>query len=260
MLKSNFVREEKIYIGSIPLLRLKNICSYNLIKKNIIFYHGWSSNKESQRARGLFLSSLGYTVYLPEAINHGERGQIDFTDVKNGIKYFWPTILNTVEEARGIISYLREVDKIEGELYIGGNSMGGFISSGIFANNENIDGLFVLNGSCNWDKTNRIFVKYIDNRTGTKIDMARDFPEIYSKIDKMDPMSKIDKVKGRRILLLHGDSDTLVPIEPQREFFNKIKENAKDSPIEMIEYKNLNHFVTTNMLEEIANFIGPCIK
>lgn len=259
MIKSNFIREEKIYIGDIPLIRLENIYGEGPIRKNIIFYHGWSSNKESQRARGIFLASLGYRVYLPEAINHGERGAIDFSNMENSIKYFWPTILNTIEEGDYLIKSLRKTGKIEGELYIGGNSMGGFISSGIFTGNQNIDGLFVLNGCCNWDRINRIFVKYIDEKTGKKIDMAKDYPQVYSKIDEMDPMVNLEKLKGRRILLLHGDSDTLVPIEPQREFFNKLRTLDKDFKVEMIEYKNLNHFVTTNMLEEVAKFIGPCI-
>ena len=51
--------------------------------------------------------------------------------------------------------------------------------------------------------------------------------------------------------MLHGDRDGLVPIEGQRIFYSKIKESY-DNPkrIKLIEYPNLNHFVTTNMMEE----------
>ncbi|WP_424572096.1 hypothetical protein [Schnuerera ultunensis] len=51
--------------------------------------------------------------------------------------------------------------------------------------------------------------------------------------------------------MLHGNSDNVVPIESQRIFYNKIKPmyNYRDR-IKFLEYPNLNHFVTTNMMEE----------
>jgi len=56
---------------------------------------------------------------------------------------------------------------------------------------------------------------------------------------------------NRPILLLHGDRDSLVPVESQRNFYSEIKPMYKfKDKIEFIEYENLNHFVTTNMMEE----------
>lgn len=51
--------------------------------------------------------------------------------------------------------------------------------------------------------------------------------------------------------MLHGDADDQVPIKCQKEFYRKIEPVYEDKDrIKLIEYPNLNHFVTTNMMEE----------
>ncbi len=68
----------------------------------------------------------------------------------------------------------------------------------------------------------------------------------------MDPMNNLELIVNRPILLLHGgDSDTVVSIESQIKFYDKIKPMYEDKKkIKFIQYPNLNHFVTTNMMEE----------
>lgn len=75
--------------------------------------------------------------------------------------------------------------------------------------------------------------------------------EMEERINKFDPMNNLHLLIDRPILLLHGDSDSLVSIESQRIFYKKIElmYNCGDK-IKLIEYPNLNHFVTTNMMEE----------
>ncbi len=74
-LKSNYILEEQISIGKIPAILFRPRESRELIP-TIIFYHGWSSDKETQRIRGFILSSVGYQVVIPDAINHGEKNPL----------------------------------------------------------------------------------------------------------------------------------------------------------------------------------------
>ncbi len=70
-------------------------------------------------------------------------------------------------------------------------------------------------------------------------------------------MNHLDRLVNRPILLLHGDSDTLVPVESQRIFYNKLNSIYEDKEkLKLIEYPGLNHFVTTNMMEESINWLG----
>ena len=149
--------ERKIYIGNIPVIRFVPKEKKEDKYKTIVFYHGWSSNKESQRLRAYILASLGYQVIVPDAINHGERGTVDYLDPSVGVDKFWPTVIENIREfdkiKRYIVNFLNgDIEKIT----VTGNSMGGITAAGILANDNDIKTGVVLNGSCNWTMTNEI--------------------------------------------------------------------------------------------------------
>lgn len=66
-------------------------------------------------------------------------------------------------------------------------------------------------------------------------------------------MNNLDLIINRPTLLLHGFNDQVVKIDSQMVFYEKIRPLYSDqSSIQLIEYINLGHFVTTNMMEEAA--------
>ncbi len=239
--------ERKIYIGNIPVIRFIPKEKKEDKYKTIVFYHGWSSNKESQRLRAYILASLGYQVIVPDAINHGERGIVDYLDPSVGVDKFWPTVIENIKEFNKIKKYI--VNFLNGDIEkiaVTGNSMGGITAAGILANDDDIKTGVVLNGSCNWTMTNEIF------RDMLKIDNDTIFRNIEDSIYDIDPINNLNNLKGKNILLQHGLSDSVVNIKPQISFFNRL--NKKDTNVELIRYENLNHFVTTNMMEEMINW------
>ena len=244
-LKSNSVIEEKVYIGEIPAIVFRPKERKALLP-TIIFYHGWSSDKETQRMRGFILASVGYQVIIPDAIHHGERNPIDNYNMENAGKYFWDTIFNNLDESNVIIDeIILRYNADPMRIGVMGNSMGGFTAAGVFTHNSRIRVLVVLNGSCAWENSNRVFKEPFE------ISMTEDLKELEEKIKKIDPISNLPLLKDRPILMLHGDSDTVVSIESQRVFYEKIKPFYEDKEkIKFVEYNNLNHFVTTNMMEE----------
>lgn len=246
-LESKNVIEEKVNIDGIPSIIFRpnlELESY----PTIIFYHGWSSNKESQRFRGFILSSLGFQVIIPDAIYHGERNPIDHKDPSNGEKYFWPVVFNNMEEFNSIIQFaIENYNADKSKIGVAGNSMGGFTTAGVFTHNKIIKGAVVYNGSCFWNHSNEIFKEALGVKSS---DSTRDIEE---KIHRLDPMNNLELIINRPILLLHGDRDSLVPIDSQRLFYEKAFPLYEDnSKIKFIEYPKLNHFVTTNMMEETA--------
>ncbi|MCF6464879.1 alpha/beta fold hydrolase [Clostridium sp. Cult2] len=241
-IKSNYILEEKISIEGIPAILFRPKERKGLIP-TIILYHGWSSNKELQRMRGFILSTVGYQVIIPDAVHHGERNPLQNYDIDDGRKYFWDTIFSNLEESKSIIDEI--ILKYNGDsdrIGVIGNSMGGFTAAGVYTHNPSIKALVIFNGSCGWENSNEIFKEIFK--------MTKD-EEIEEKIFQLDPMHNLNLLKDRPILLLHGDSDDLVSIESQRIFYKKIKPVYKyEDRIKFIEYPNLNHFVTTNMMEE----------
>lgn len=246
-LKSNCILEEKVKIQSIPSIVFKPKEAKEPIS-TIIFYHGWSSNKELQRLRGFILASVGYQVVIPDAVYHGERNPLTDYGDEAAIEYFWDVIFNNIEEYSKIVQELvLNYNADYKRIAVMGNSMGGFTASGIFTHNEDIKTLIVFNGCCVWENFNK----------NIEVPKSEKLESIEKRVNAMDPMNNLHLLKDRPILLLHGDSDIVVPIDSQRIFYNKLNPlyNCKEK-IKFIEYPRLNHFVTTNMMEESINWLG----
>ena len=144
------VLTEKIFIGNIPLLLLRDENSKTA--KGVIFiYHGWSSKKENYHFIGSIFALGGYQVVIPDSHNHGERGALEYEKESVMEENFWTTVINSVDEYFKIKDYLLGTKKLLSEdIFVMGNSMGGMISSGIFVKDEGILSSVVMNGACNW--------------------------------------------------------------------------------------------------------------
>ncbi|NLK64508.1 MAG: prolyl oligopeptidase family serine peptidase [Tissierellia bacterium] len=246
-IKSSFIIEEEIRIKGIPAIIFRPRGAKEL--PSIIFYHGWGSDKNTQRIRGFILAAAGYQVVIPDAVYHGERNPLADYSMAAVKEYFWDIIFSNMEEYSTIekeliLKYNTEPDRIA----VMGNSMGGFTAAGIFTHNKNIKALTVFNCSCSWESF---------NKQNFQIDMTEKLERLTRKAVEMDPYNHIGMLKDRPILMLHGDSDTLVPVEGQRDFYDKFYTIYQEKEkIKLVEYPGLNHFVTTNMMEESINWLG----
>lgn len=251
LLNNENIKEENINIKGIPCVRLVPRCK-NKPFPTIIFYHGWGSNKESQRFRGFILANLGCQVIIPDAIYHGERNPIIYNN-DNAAKYFWEVVLNNVEEFNILENELiSSYDSAPDSMAVTGHSMGGFTSAGVFTHNENIKTAVILNGSLNWEMSNEILFEKMPTATVEERGLTE-------KAKLLDPMNNLHKLLERPLLILHGGGDSVVSKVPQQIFYKKIKPLYKDkTKIDMIEYPDLGHFVTTNMLEDAARWFLKC--
>lgn len=251
---ADHIVEQRIKIDDIPALLFRPKDKEGLLH-TIIFYHGWGSNKNSQRIRAFLLCSLGYQVIVPDALHHGERGLLEYINPDNVRDNFWPVVFNNIEESELIINELKEkYNANPGTISVMGHSMGGFTSAGIFTHNPNIKTMVVVNGSCNWLHTNNIF------KENPAFINSEGYEDMEKKIVLLDPMNNLNLLVNRPILLLHGAGDSVVPISSQRIFFNKIKAmyNEADN-IKFIEYPNLDHYLTTCMMEQTVKWLGDIL-
>jgi uncharacterized protein len=252
-INSPFIEETKIYIDSIPVIRLKPKIELQKFP-TIILYHGWSSSKEFQRMRGYILSNLGFQVLIPDSVNHGERNPVDYTDLSNMKDFFWITVLQSIEESEKIINYaIDNLNMDKARIGVTGHSMGGFISTGIFTHNRKIKTGVILNGSANWNHCNKLLVEnFMDNIDNPEV-LKEEVLKIESNISTLDPINHLDKIKDRPLLMINGGADNVVPMESQKLFYEEARKSYSDkSIIDLIVYNNLGHFVTTNMMEDTS--------
>lgn len=217
----------------------------------IIFYHGWTSKKEYQRFRGYILASLGYQVVIPDAKNHGERGQIDYYAKENAGR-FWEVVLQNLSEFKDLSTGLINNHKADkNRIGLTGHSMGGFTSAGIFAENMDVKTAVIVNGSFDWGRSNDIFKRTLG------INEAPYFEELEKRVIERSPANKIGSLLERPILILHGGADKVVDISPQKDFYERLRENYKENEgLKMLTYANLGHFMSVNMIEEMSKWFG----
>ena len=248
---NEFVTEKRIEVGEIPCLQFYPDNSRDKLP-TIIYYHGWSSNKEFQRFKANVLASYGYQVVVPDSIHHGERDPIKHEEEGMLEKYLLKTIVTSIEEAPVLINYVKEIEKTDKDrIGIIGTSMGGFISSGIFAQQQILKTLVVLNGACAWHK-----LEAFDQQEHTD-----EYWNYRNELVKYNPAEHLDLFNERPVLLLHGDSDTSVPIEGQRYFYKKAVEHYEDkNRIELVEVPRMDHYISTGMWENAIAFNEDYLK
>lgn len=235
---SPFVAAERLEIAGIPTLKLtpKGIAGK---LPTLIYYHGWTSNKDNQIFRLLAFVTFGMQVFAPDAIHHGERGTIDYS--APGLEqYFWETIIQNVQESSLIVdTIVAKYQADSARMGVMGHSMGGFTAAGVFATNPHLKALVAFNGSCAWLQMEEFLEKDPDPAALKK------------RLAQYDLLNNKDCLRQRPVLMLNGGSDTTVPVDSQRWFYEQVAPLYLDCPerLQLQEFPGVGHFIEVNMLE-----------
>lgn len=241
MLNRQFpVEIERLQIAHIPSVLIH---PYHLDTSGsaVILYHGWGMNKESQIFMGSVLACHGFWVLIPDALYHGQRETIDHGQEGAMERSFLPILMQTVEEAGLLMEFMNTQAQKIGVL---GISMGGFSGSGVFVTQETLKCLVVFNGSCAWREAARLFM--------TRRSKGRDTGEAWETLKLYDPLEQAEKLRQRPLLMMHGEEDTVVPMESQKIFVQKVAPLYKEveERFQFIPVPHLNHHVTMSMMEK----------
>ena len=242
--ENSFITITREEINAVPCLKFEPK-GYEGLLPTVIYYHGWHSSKDAKRFEAQVIASNGYQVIVPDALHHGDRDAIDHDNQQNLEIYLWEIILQSVKESKKFIEVIiNEHEADSTRIGIMGSSMGAITAGGIFAHNPDVKCLVGFNGIFAWQEA--IKINHLPSTSEVNMELIKHY----------DLMTNGDKIKERAILILHGTEDTSVPIESQRLFFNKmIPLYIKDpNKLEFIEESNVNHRVTTGMLQEAVTW------
>ena len=205
------IQEKQVGIKGIPGLV---ITSGEKAKGVVLFYHGWSSQIEFQAVRGRILASYGYDVVIPDAVNHGHRGTLDY-ESKVVYPDFWQTIFQNLTEVPVMLEYIQE-NWPDTPIAVMGHSMGGFTALGAVSLFREFKTAVVMNGSGWWDESDRRF------RAALHIEKPRAYRFIQMQFAAMDPYTHMDRLSGRSLLSLRGGADDVVDGAAQELYLEKL--------------------------------------
>lgn len=233
----NQLKTEKMEIHGIPVTIVHPPVE---TRKPAILYHGWSSCSEYQLTKASILAVNGYTVFIPEALYHGERGALTDYYQKEDYDIFWKTIFRNMEEFPFLSSYIKE--RFSEKPFILGHSMGGLSVLGIGSiHGQDLKGIVCFNGSGDWLMTHL----FIQARFGMYVE--KDWP-LYDEIEKESPINHLDTLKNVPIFMTNGDSDNSIDPRAQAHFYDELVK--AEGKAERVTYPFLGHFVTTNMMDD----------
>lgn len=244
---------ENITVGDVPCIRFypSKSSGFKAPFATLLYYHGWSSQKENQTLIAHLFASLGFQVLVPDAIHHGERGKFNDYD-KAFCRNLFLTIMQNLAEFPLLLNHLTEqcgADK--NAVAVAGNSMGGFTAAGIFTHNSAVKTAIVFNGACDWENS----VLYMEKKGKTQ--------PLYrsAAVKKANPAYNMEKIINRPLLLMHGTKDAFVPYAVQKQFYKKASALYKNpDKIVFIGVERMNHYISVQMLSHAASWLEKELK
>ncbi|NDI35044.1 alpha/beta hydrolase family protein [Chengkuizengella sediminis] len=213
-------------------------------KKTIIFYHGWGTTVESNMDVAEVLANEGYQVIFPEIIYHDTRNCLEnHFDEEIIQSYFWKTIITMIKEWD---KFIQVIGIPEHEIILVGSSMGGFIANGIFATRQSLGGLVNINGSGSFVLSEQIFRKQVERPELSTVE--------YNLLKRYDPV-QFENCSAP-VLLMHGDSDTTVSIDGQKDYYLYLTEIKKREDVDLFIYENTNHVITLSMVKDLIKWLN----
>ncbi|MEI2665790.1 alpha/beta hydrolase [Rossellomorea sp. LJF3] len=218
----------------------------NESNKVIIIYHGWGGSALGYRDLAEELAGEGFNVIVPEIIYHDTRQKLaDHFESKTVQAYFWETIMTTIDEFHDFVNTLGIYKE---NVILIGSSMGGCIANGIFAREPVVGGLVNMNGSGSFVLSEKLF---------RERDGRGDIPDQLNKrLKDYDPVEWAAGLSP--VLLMHGDSDQIMPIEGQMDYDRYLKENR--SHVDFRVYEGVNHQITSDMVEDLIRWLNGLSK
>ena len=128
----------------------------------------------NSKAKGLYFGQLRFSGLNSRCYKSWERKALLIT-IRKLDKYFWPTIIRNIEEAKEIIDYA--VDNLADKDRIGVIGHSEALPLGSLPTISEVKTAVILNGSYNWQGANEIF-------GGLGVESTSDFQE-EEKIDSL---------------------------------------------------------------------------
>lgn len=248
-------------VCNIPIL---DIYQANEIEKRpiIIMLHGAKARKEKYIERALEYAKNGYFVTVFDAYGHGElRNDYENVEITGFDKSKIDKLLRFYTETSKYINII--IDSYKDIIYADSDRIGLIgVSMGahtIYYNiakekNPKIKVAVAINGSPSWVNFVRRYVAAIPD--GDTRFSENEIINVEKYIKTIEPLNYYYNFNDFPLLILNGKVDKLIPINEVRNSYTKLQSCYDNNQlINFIEYEEIGHTVTNEMLKEAYKWI-----
>ena len=236
------LKTEKVYCGDIPVHIIHPAREEG---KALLLYHGWSSRAEFQTTKAAIFALHGFTVFVADAMHHGERDALTDYYAAEDYPIFWQTILQNIKEYPKLLNFLKE--KGYEKPVLAGHSMGGMSVLGIAAAYpDTMKSVISFNGSGDW------LLSHLFMQARFGLAVTRDWP-LYDVLAEKQPISHVEEMKELPIFMTNGEADISVDPRAQAHFYETLRQVG--GHVTRVTYPRLGHFVTTNMIDDALKWL-----
>ncbi|MBO3804244.1 MAG: alpha/beta fold hydrolase [Candidatus Brockarchaeota archaeon] len=197
----------------------------------VIFLHGWGGEREIVGWLLDHLCSRGYHVF-----NFTQRGYFDSGGGRELSKW--------LPDASEMVDY---VARAQLEPWVCGLSTGGSLAITLAAGKSEVKGCVALSPFAS-------FRKLFDDVPEHRKSLERIFGDLYSGIDSLDAERAVGRIAPRPLLLVHGDSDEVIPPKHSETLFR-----AAGDPRQLKVVKGANHTFSNVAREEVCEIVSNWI-
>lgn len=246
--------------GEIPLLHVMPDGRSSNRLPTIVFFHGHMSAKEHNLHYAYQLAEKGIRVLLPDAILHGEREE-GLDDIQISLR-FWEIVLTSIEELSFLNSEVHKKQLAEGEIGIGGTSMGGITSLGALSVYPWIKTAAVMMGAANYVQLAKAQMAQFESK-GFKLPITpEERKRMLSTLERFDATKNKSVLAHRPIFFWHGEQDTTVPFSPTLSFYKALAEDYAEVPerLYFMRDREAGHAVSRAGMLAAAEWLAKHVK
>ncbi|MDD4069116.1 MAG: acyl-CoA thioester hydrolase/BAAT C-terminal domain-containing protein [Candidatus Izemoplasmatales bacterium] len=232
--------------------------TFNLLYKNtpkdkpiVFFFHGFGGDKEyGAGGKDITLASMGYTVIVLDAYEHGERRTNEYKELDNSQRQAMiiDTEINTAHDAIKVYDFLVEDSKISSEmpLAVYGVSMGAAIAFYLSTIFDKVKSVVSIVGSPS-------FVDFYSYKQEVySFPKDNQFYDRLKKYQRLDPLLNYKLFENKKVFMSVGLRDKIVPMIYAKKLSSLIE-------CEYREY-DLGHESNPEMLSDSYNFLDKSIN
>lgn len=221
----------------------------------VIFYHGYTGEKEFDLHYAYRLAEIGYRVILPDALYHGERrGNLSFQQRE---LMFWEIVINSIHELEKIVNTfvtkgLANLNRVA----VGGVSMGAITALGAAKHYKWLNVVASLMGTPSYVEFASLQIETLNSQQ-RNIFNEQEASEKLLLLEQYDLLKNIDVTRGKKLFLWHGKQDTVVPIDGVEKLAKQLT-NKEDVTVYVDQ--NAGHSVTKEAMDHFYHWMKDKLK